>query len=162
MSLEQNISAAHRVLHDESANLVSRLGDAHELLAEAIAALERLTLKPLDPTALASARWRLSAANRARRAVWQDCYHFLLPLVDRPTAAALTEAKARDMDMARASAAHLARWPARAAHAEWPAYCQASRAIRARMSAAMQDGERLLTPLLRMSAPRKSRPGLIA
>jgi hypothetical protein len=159
MSLEQNISAAHRVLHDESANLVSRLGDAHELLAEAIAALERLTLKPLDPTALASARWRLSAANRARRAVWQDCYHFLLPLVDRPTAAALTELKVRDMEMARASAAHLARWPARAAQAEWPTYCQASRAIRGPMTAAMQVEMRLLAPLLQKHRVDRRRVG---
>ncbi len=157
MSLEQNISAAHPAPYDFAENLLRRLGGAHEILAQAIATLERITLEPLDPTALASARWRLSAANRARRAVWEECYRHLLPLVDRPTAAALSELKTRDMAMARSSAGHLARWSARATRAEWPDYCQASRAIRGRMSAAMQAEERLLYPLLRMQCRASGR-----
>ena len=68
MALQQTMTAATPP-HECSADLLSRLGDAHDLLAQAIATLERISLDPLDPTALASARWRLSAANRARRAV---------------------------------------------------------------------------------------------
>ena len=151
MSLEQRISAASEASdRDGAATLLARLCDAHDLLVDALAAIERLTSAPLDPVALPSARWRLSAANRARRAVWHDCYYHLLPLVDQATAVALTEMKSRDIAMARSSAQHIARWPSHAVKREWQAYCEASRAIRGRMSAAIDVERRLVYPILRL------------
>ena len=149
MGLEQRISAASDEGEpDEAATLLSRLCDAHDVLTKAMAELDRITSAPLDPVALPGARWRLSAANRARRAVWHDCYHYLLPKVDQATAVALTQLKSRDIAMARTSAQHIARWPSHAVKREWPAYCEASRAIRARMSAAIDVEQQLVYPIL--------------
>lgn len=149
MGLFQNIASASVAPDpDGAAILLSRLRDAHEVLIDAMEALDRITRRPIDPIALPAARWRLSAANRARRAVWQDCYHHLLPLVDQATAIALTKMKSRDIEMARASAKHIARWPSHAVKREWPAYCEASRAIRARMLAAIEAEQRMVYPIL--------------
>ena len=149
MGLIQNfVSAGAPRDPDGAAILLSRLRDAHDVLVDAMAELDRITRQPIDPVALPAARWRLSAANRARRAVWQECYHHLLPLVDHATAIALTKMKSRDIEMARASAAHIARWPSHAVKREWPTYCEASRAIRARMLAAIEAEQRLVYPIL--------------
>jgi len=150
MELEQSFAAATAARHPDgtAAVLLSRLRDAHAVLTDAMAALDRLTCEPLDPIAVPGARWRLSAANRARREVWQDCYHHLLPLVDQATAIALTKLKSRDIAMARFSADHVARWPSHAVKRDWEAYCEASRAVRARMSAAIEVEQRLVYPIL--------------
>ena len=159
MELEQTIPAASAARHPDGAAalMLSRLRDAHAVLMDAMAALDRLTRSPLDPIALPSARWRLSAASRARRAVWQDCYHHLLPLVDQPTAIALTKLKSGDIAMARSSADHVARWPSHAVKRDWEAYCEASRAVRARMSAAIEVEQRLVYPILTLHRADRAR-----
>lgn len=158
MGLEQRISAVSEADDaDVAETLLSRLCDAHDVLTDAMAALDRITSAPLDPVSMPRARWRLSAANRTRRAVWQDCYHYLLPLVDQATAVALTELKSRDIAMARSSAQHITRWPSHAVKREWDAYCEASRAIRARMSAAIDFEQRLVYPILRLQSLGRER-----
>ena len=121
-------------------------------------ALDRITRQPLaDRSRYTEARSRLSDASFARRKLLNECLQHLHPIVEPATAQALESFNRDNLDALGHSAAHVARWPADAIEREWHAYCRASREIRARMAAAIEEDRRLLCPLLRLQASGSGR-----
>lgn len=163
MTSARSAAPAHRSAQEpagdrRSAQLLERLEQAHATLLAAMDALDRITRLPLaDRSRYTAARSRLSDASFARRKLLNECFQHLHPIVEPVTAQAL-EALSRDnLEALGHSAAHVARWPADAIEREWHAYCRASRDIRARMAAAIEEDRRLLCPILRLQASRSGR-----
>ena len=136
-----------------SGELLARLEQAHSALQAAMEELDGITRMPLaDRTRYTGARWRISAASLARRTVLKDCIEHLRPIVDSTAAQALDEFNRENLQLIALSAAHVARWPADAIEREWNVYCPASREIRRRLAAAIEQDKRRLCPLLRLES----------
>lgn len=168
MALARAEAMANRgMTEDKSEALLSSLREAHGRLLAAMDVLDHITRQPLaDRARFPNARWRLSAASLARRALWKTCFQYLLPIVDRQAARALEAYNREDFELLAHSTAHIARWSADAVEREWPAYCNDSRTIRRLMSAAIEAEQRLLYPILRLQtlsgSRRLAQPGPLA
>jgi hypothetical protein len=139
-----------------SAALLTELRAAHAALLDSIAELEKACALPVPGEAPFTAiRWTLSGASLTRRMLWAKILGFLVPLVaqgeeeaDRAAAADLRRLQEGDIALLRASTAHVGRWSAENALADWAAYCEASRIMRGRMEAAIEEERRVLYPML--------------
>lgn len=152
------VSAHGPVGDGRSAQLLERLEQAHARLLAAMEALEQITRLPLaDRSLYTEARSRLSDASFARRKLLNECLQHLRPLVDSEAAGALAALDRDNLELLGHSTAHVARWPADAIEREWHAYCRASREIRRRLAAAVEEDRRLLFPVLRLQASRSGR-----
>lgn len=97
------------------------------------------------------ARWNISRASLARRTLWNRIHAYLLVRATGAAAVDLRKLQEGDMLLLRSSTAHVSRWTIFAVMREWAAYCEASRAIRWKMKAAIAAEQRVLYPLLTSS-----------
>ena len=150
MSLSKRVEPASGPAEDRRArDLLSRLEHAHATLIAAMAAYDEITRRPLaDRSRYIPARMRVSDANFARRKLVKQCFEYLHPIVEPATAQALEACNRDNLDSLRHSAAYFARWSTDSIEREWHAYCRASREIRARIRAEIEEDRRLLYPLL--------------
>lgn len=139
----------------QSVRLLAELRDAHKKLLQAMANLDELTRGPLPSKALIiDARWNISRASLARRTLWRGIYAHLSGRVSKEDEMDLCRLRDGDLDLLRSSAAHVSKWQIEAVVQNWAAYCEASKAIRWKMMAAMGAETRLLYPLLEAVGPR--------
>ena len=128
---------------------LDQLEEAHSRLLGAIDHLQQLAEGPApDKELLVTVRWRVSEASLARRLLWGRIHDALArqcdPIVERD----LRELQEADIRLIRASADHVARWPADAVIGDWEGYCRASEAMRRQMTDAVAVERRLLCPIL--------------
>ncbi len=133
--------------------MLAELREAHAGLVVALAEMERVTHDPAaDRLRYSRARWRLSNASLARRALWQRIHHALAGCALGADVRTLAELQEADLALLRASADHIRDWTAPAVEAKWEQYCAASRDIRRKMKAGISAEQRLLYPLLERAA----------
>lgn len=149
-----NLKPAGRRLGDPtSARLLDKLGNAHEALLCAMEVLDGITReREFNSARFTSARWRISQASLARRTLWGTIFRHLMPRVSGEDAADLQALSQADGEMLRHSANHIANWSPALIEADWGGYCRASRAIRRRMNACIDDERRILYPILKRDA----------
>ena len=132
-----------------SALMLSELQEAHEDLQSAMAAMDGVTREPAaNRNEYSSARWRLSQASLKRRTLWARIFEHLRPRAAPRDAEGLKSLHAANLETLRHSAAHVGKWTIETIEADWPGYCEASRAIRWNMKAGMGAEKRVLYPLL--------------
>lgn len=118
--------------------------------------LDKLTLGPLPPKEqIIDARWTISRASLARRSLWGRIYTHLSGRVSKEDEPDLRRLKDGDMALLRSSSEHVAKWYIEAIYRDWPSYCEASRAIRWKMKAAIGSEQRLLYPMLEADAHQR-------
>lgn len=131
-------------------SLLMDLHRAHEDVLGGMEELGRLTRDSLpDDQALSSARWKLSQASMRRRLLWARILGHLAPVVDRDANDDLLRLQKLDIELLGASTDHIKKWTIDAIIADWPGYCLASRHMRWKMIARMEEEKRVLYPLLR-------------
>jgi hypothetical protein len=141
---------------ETAAALLVELGSAHDTLLDCIAELERTCALPQpDEAAFTAIRWKLSGASLTRRMLWAKILGFLVPRVagetelkDGGAAADLRRLHEDDIALLKTSTAHVGRWSAEKALADWADYCEASFTMRGRMKAAIENERKLLYPML--------------
>lgn len=136
-----------------SALLLNDLRAAHQTLLAAMTVVENLTAqgKP-DRSTYTNARWRVSQCSLARRTLWMKSFRHLLPRVNAKAASDLAILQSADEEMQRDSSSHVATWYSAKIESDWEGYCQASRAVRTRMSACIEAEKRILYPMLEQDA----------
>ena len=139
----------HNETDPAAAGLLAELKAAHARLTVALAELERIATGPRpERRPFNSARWALSRASLTRRLLWAKILGFLLYRVGEHTAADLRRLQDDDIALLGASTRHVAKWTTGAALAQWPRYCEASHAMRAKMAAGIAAEKTLLYPML--------------
>lgn len=135
---------------DRTGFWLDELKEAHESLLSAIEKLAQLTRGPLpDKGELAAVRWRVSAASLSRRLIWGRVHSLLARRVtDLKVDRELRHLQEADMSLMRASTEHVGRWSLAAIIDDWAGYCQASEAMRRKMTYAISEEKRLLYPIL--------------
>ena len=129
--------------------MLAELREAHAALVVALAEMERVTHDPAaDRLRYSRARWRLSNASLARRALWQRIHHSLAGCALGADARTIAELQETDLALLRASADHIREWITPTVEAKLEQYCAASRDIRRKMKAGISAEQRLLYPLL--------------
>lgn len=113
-----------------------------------MAVMDSVTRELVADRLYASARWRLSQASLKRRTLWVRIFEHLVPRAGPRDAADLQSLQTANVEMLRYSAAHVGKWTIDTIEADWPGYCEASRAIRWKMKAGMGAEKRVLHPLL--------------
>lgn len=141
--------------------MLVELKQAHTTLLRAMAELDTLTRGPL-PTKdrIIDARWNISRASLARRTLWGRINNYLSSHGAIEDLADLRRLQEGDMVLLRSSSEHVARWKITAIVEEWPAYCEASKAIRWKMQAAIGAEQRLLYPMLGACTDQRHRQGV--
>lgn len=133
--------------------LLTELREAHDRLLSAMASLDEITRGPLpSKEGIIDARWNISRASLARRTLWNRIHAYLLVRSTGAAAEDLRWLQEGDMLLLRSSTAHVSRWTVQSVMQEWPAYCEASRQIRAKMKAAISAEQRVIYPLLTAGA----------
>lgn len=136
-----------------AADLLAALGAAHDELGRALDALDALTgAEPPDPARFAHARWRLSSARRARRAVAAEVHAALLAATAPHEASAVARLRSDDDRRLRESALHVQHWTSERIVADWPGYRAAAAAMRAASREWIAAERALLFPLLERHA----------
>jgi hypothetical protein len=131
------------------AGLHEELREAHLALVAALGEMEAVTRDgAADRLRYSRARWRLSNASLARRALWQGVPRALGDCALDADARIIAGLQQTDLAMLRASADHIRTWTAATVEERWAEYCMASRDIRWKMKAAISAEQRLLCPLL--------------
>lgn len=123
--------------------------ERHKKLLLAMSDLDKLTRGPL-PTKerVIDARWNISRASLARRTHWNLIYSQLLCRAPQGDAKELRRLRENDMVLLRFSSEHVGKWAILAVMEDWPGYCEASRAIRWKMQAAIGAEQRVLYPMI--------------
>ena len=128
---------------------LDQLEEAHSRLLGAIEDLHQLAKGPVpERDRLIMARWQVSEASLARRLLWGRIHDALARRRDPAIERDLRELQEADIALIRASADHVARWPADAVIGDWTGYRQASDAMLRRMTDAIAAERRLLCPIL--------------
>lgn len=96
-----------------------------------------------------TSRWKLSVASRNRRSLVGRICQCLGPLASPEDKIILDRLYQDDMQMLRHSVAHVGEWTLDAIQQNWVGYREASRKVRATMTARIEEEKRLLYPLLR-------------
>lgn len=136
-----------------SALLLDDLRAAHQRLLAAMAVVESLTGQDkADRSSCTNARWRISQCSLARRTLWGRIFRHLLPRATARAASDLAMLQSADEELQRESSNHVATWDLAAIESDWHRYCDASRAIRSRMSDCIEREMRILYPLLEQDA----------
>ena len=129
--------------------LLSELQAAHADLTLAIAAMARVTARPMiDIGDYTRVRWHLTRASRARRRVIERALDALAHRAAPADAALLRRLRADDIAAVRNSSAHIYKWPLEAVKADWSGYGRASALIRSRMRQRIEEEQAHLVPLL--------------
>lgn len=147
------MSAQNGTMSSRSTTYLTELRHAHGKLLQAMGDLDKITRGPVPPKqGIVEARWNISRASLTRRLLWHRIDKYLSnPLLGyEPTLAQLRQT---DQNLLRASSEHVGRWTIDRILSDWPAYCQASHAIRWKMKAAIEGETRLLYPLLENALP---------
>ena len=132
-----------------AAFLLDNLKKAHRNLLSAIDELASLTRGPLpEKERLVGVRWRVSDASLIRRLLWGRIHAYLGERADADVERDLRVLQEADINLIRASASHVARWPAEAIIEDWDGYCRASDVMRGAMIDAIAREESLLYPIL--------------
>lgn len=129
--------------------LLAELKDAHARLLRAMLELDTLTRGPLPAKErIIDARWNISRASLRRRTLWSRIHNYLSSHIAEENLRDVRRLQEGDMALLRSSSEHVARWKITTVVEDWPAYCEASRAIRWKMQAAIGAEQRLLYPIL--------------
>lgn len=146
-------ATAQRPGNETSALLLAELERAHDELLSAIATMDAVTHKPTAARdQYINARWRISRASLNRRTLWGKIFQHLSPRVNPSDAAALRSLQSANHDTLHRSAAHVGKWTVALIEADWPGYCEASDAIRAKLKDRLDADKRILCPILRAHA----------
>lgn len=150
------------VLESSSQPFLDQLENAHRDLIGTMENLGRLTRDDApDMESLSEARWKISSASLARRMLWGRILSWLLPRVRPEQAAQLQRLQEVDGVLLNASTKHVAKWSAPAILADWPGYCSASRDMRSKMIAAIENERNVLKQMLLEIEGEQGRPGAI-
>lgn len=152
-SIEVNVaSASPRYVARSTpaaALLLEELQDAHQMLLQAMSQLDELTRGALPAKAIViEKRWKISRTSLARRGLWRRVHDYLSCRPSNADGIDLHRLQESDMDLLRCSSKHISKWSIDAVMNDWPAYCEDSRAIRAKMEIAIRAEMRILYPLL--------------
>lgn len=133
-----------------SGSLLFDLHRAHEDVLGGMEELGRLTrdIRP-DEQSLCNARWKLSRASMRRRLLWATILTHLAPSADANVTDELLRLQQLDIELLGASTTHITTWTTESIVRDWPGYCAASREMRWKMIARMEEEKRVLYPLLR-------------
>lgn len=128
-----------------SAALLMQLERAHDALLKAMSDLDKLTRGPLPAkAAVIDARWNISRASLARRTLWNRIHAHLFARACQELAFDLDQLQEGDRVLLRASTEHVGKWRIETVMQDWPTYCEASKAIRWKMKAAIGAEKRVL------------------
>ena len=142
-----------------SALLLNDLRAAHQTLLAAMAVVENLTAQgQAERRSYTNARWRISQCSLARRTLWMQIFRHLLPRVNTKAASDLAMLQSADEELQRDSSSHVATWHLARIETDWESYCEASRAVRSRMSVCIEAEKRILYPILEHDAGFPIRP----
>ena len=131
-------------------HLICELEAAYRSLDRCIAEMDVATAAAQpDMALLATARFKISQASNARRLLVQEASRQLLVDASADRVSAVRALQRETTGYFRASTEHIREWPPAAIVADWPAYQESSRAIRAKMKRGIQAEQQLLFPLLR-------------
>jgi hypothetical protein len=123
--------------------------EAHKSLLQAMSDLDELTRGPLPlKERIIDARWKISRASLARRTLWNAIYAHLSRDPCRDTGNAVHSLQEADTALLRSSSEHIRKWNINTIMQDWPAYCEASKALRLKMKAAIEVEKRLLYMVL--------------
>lgn len=136
-------------LGNPSTNLLARLEAAHDELLSCIGLMERITNAPLpDVEQLTGARFKISRASRARRAIWHEIWARLQTDDEPRVGDTLRELTGLDRKLSAQSSEHVSRWPLQRVLADWQSYQSASLTIRRELTDSVERERCLLYPLL--------------
>ena len=122
---------------------------AHLALRKAITQLAHLTQgAPPSRGVVVETRWNISSASLGRRSLWHRILAELSHHRFDPVRADIRSLEDADMELIRRSCAHVARWNIDAVMHDWPGYGVASKAMRDRMTAAMEKEQSVLSTVL--------------
>ena len=122
---------------------------AHASLIQAMAELDALTRGSLPSRdRVIDARWSISRASLTRRTLWSRTLTRLSSQASNELEGDLRRLQEIDMALLRASSEHVCKWPIEAVINDWSAYCAASRDIRRKMKAAIDEEKQVLYPAL--------------
>lgn len=135
--------------NNQSSLLLAELQEAHKKLLQTMSDLDKLTSGPV-PTKerVIDARWAISRASLARRLLWGRVYAHLSGCLSKEDDRDLRWLREADIALLGSSSEHVSRWKIDNVMQNWGAYCEASKAIRWRMKAAIGAEKRLLYPML--------------
>ncbi len=134
---------------NEWATYLAQMHNAHDQLLQAMSDMAAVTESPMPERGrYTQARWRLSKASTALRALWDELYPKIYRHSQGQEASALAAIDASNMELRGLSSAHIRRWSTEAIDADWPAYCEASRNIRWKMMAIVRHQRRHVIPTL--------------
>lgn len=132
-----------------SALMLSELQEAHNDVLSLMALLDAVTREPVaERDRYANARWRLSQASLRRRTLVAKIFQHLIPRVGSKDVVTLQSLQSANLEMRHHSAEHVGKWTVHTIEADWLGYCDASRAIRAKMNDCISAEKRILYPLL--------------
>jgi hypothetical protein len=132
-----------------SPNLLARLEAAHDELLSCIGLMEHITNAPLpDVEQLTGARFKISRASRAHRAIWHEIWAHLQTNVEPRVGETLRELTGLDCKLSAQSSEHVSRWPLQTVLADWQSYQLASLTIRRELTDNIERERCLLYPLL--------------
>lgn len=138
-----------------SAALLTQLEGAHYALLKAMSDLDKLTRGPLPAkAAVIDARWNISRASLARRTLWNRIHAHFFDCACQELAFDLRQLQEGDRDLLRASTEHVGKWRIETVMRDWSTYCEASRAIRWKMKAAIGAEKRVLYAALAMAGSK--------
>lgn len=142
--------AKRRAVRDSTTFWLSQLQDAHIRVLNAIEELAQLTDRPVpNKDELPTVRWRLSAASLSRRLLWGRIHSLLASrTADQKIDNDLRHLQEVDRNLMHASTNHVGRWNLDAIFDDWTGYCEASKAMRRKMTDAISEEKRLLYPIL--------------
>lgn len=151
--------------HDQASggSLLFDLHRAHEDVLGGMEELGRLTRDSgPDEQLLCKARWKLSQASMRRRLLWARILGHLAPIAEPGVRNELMRLQELDIELLGVSTAHIGQWTTESIVRDWPGYCAASREMRRKMIARMEEEKRILYPLLRegRTTTRATRSGV--
>lgn len=134
--------------------MLAKLKALHDELLAAISGLTALTDRGLpDRSRLADQRLALSRASAARSLLLElEIYPYLLATLPAEDAQAVRRLRTEALAQRVSSAGHVGRWTIDAAMADWPGYCEASRAMRTAMRQQIAAEQSLLYKHLEVPA----------
>lgn len=138
--------------HDQasSGSLLFDLHRVHEEVLGGMEELGRLTRDSSpDEQSLGNARWKLSRASMRRRLLWARILTHLAPSAEAAVRDELLRLQQLDIELLGASTTYITTWTTESIVRDWSGYCAASREMRWKMIARMEQEKRILYPLLR-------------
>lgn len=153
--LRSDLEPESRPVITSATALYSDLRDADSALLACFTEMARSTSHPEgDKYEYTNARFKISQASRARRALVRRICEYLRVRVRDADAQAIQKLEKEQCEVVRRSTEHVSRWSSQDICRDWRGYCIASREIREHMLANVESERLILYPMLE----RCSRP----